>query len=167
MRDEGIYLDGRKMKSPPRLFLGAAASPFASEPRFQALREEKKINAGAQFFQTNLIYDPDGLDPWLEAMDNRNILDKVHILAGITPIRSLKMAEYLHHTIPGVTIPEKILERFREGREDDYEELGIDIALDLITKIRSKPGINGLHLMAVGWESIVPRIVKEAGLMPA
>jgi methylenetetrahydrofolate reductase (NADPH) len=165
MRDEGIYLDGRKMKAPPRLFLGAAASPFASEPRFQALREEKKINAGAQFFQTNLIYDPDGFEMWLEALDRRNILDKVYILAGITPIRSKRMAQYLHHTIPGVKIPGKILERFEKAREDDYEELGVEIALETIEKVRNKPGINGLHLMSVGWETIVPRIISDAGLL--
>jgi len=164
MRDEGIYLDGRKMKSPPKLFLGAAASPFASEPRFQALREEKKINAGAQFFQTNLIFDPDGLDLWLEALDKRNILNKVYILAGVTPIRSNRMAQYLHHNIPGVRVPQSILDRFDAAREDDYEELGVEIALDIIQKIKSKTGINGIHLMSVGWEAIVPRIISEAGL---
>jgi methylenetetrahydrofolate reductase (NADPH) len=164
MRDEGIYLDGRKMKSPPKLFLGAAASPFASEPRFQALREEKKINAGAQFFQTNLIYDPDGLDRWLEQLDKRNILKKVYILAGITPIRSKRMAYYLHERIPGVTVPAGILERFDNATEDDYEEVGVEIALEIIEKIKSRKGINGLHLMSVGWEAIVPRIIEEAGL---
>ncbi|NOR34528.1 MAG: methylenetetrahydrofolate reductase [Bacteroidales bacterium] len=164
MRDEGIYLDGRKMKSPPRLFLGAAASPFASEPRFQALREEKKINAGAQFFQTNLIYDPDGLDLWLEALDRRNILVKVYILAGVTPIRSKRMAQYLHHNIPGVRVPQSILDRFEAAKEDDYEELGVEIALEIIEKIKDKPGLNGLHLMSVGWEAIVARIISEAGL---
>jgi methylenetetrahydrofolate reductase (NADPH) len=164
MRDEGIYLDGRKMKSPPQLFLGAAASPFASEPRFQALREEKKINAGAQFFQTNLIFDPDGLDLWLDALDQRNILDKVYILAGVTPIRSNRMAQYLHHNIPGVTLPETILSRFEESSADDYEELGVEIALGIIEKIKSKTGINGIHLMSVGWEAIVPRIISEARL---
>lgn len=165
MRDEGIYLDGRKMKSPPRLFLGAAASPFASEPDFQALREEKKINAGAQFFQSNLIFDPEGLDPWLEALEKRNILDKVYILAGVTPIRSSRMAHYLHHQIPGVTLPQSILDRFEETREDDYEELGVEIALEIIEKIKTKKGLNGIHLMSVGWESIVPRIISEAGLL--
>jgi methylenetetrahydrofolate reductase (NADPH) len=164
MRDEGIYLDGRKMKSPPRLFLGAAASPFASEPSFQALREEKKINAGAQFFQTNLIYDPDGLDLWLESLDKRNILDKVYILAGVTPIRSKRMAQYLHHNIPGVRLPQSILDRYEEAKEDDYEELGVEIALEIIEKIRGKQGINGFHLMSVGWEAIVPRIIADAGL---
>ena len=165
MRDEGIYLDGRKMKSPPKLFLGAAGSPFASEPKFQALREEKKINAGAQFFQTNLIYDPDGLDLWLEELDKRNILDKVYILAGVTPIRSLRMARYLHNNIPGVRLTAGILERFEDAMEDDYEEVGIDIALEIIEKIKGKKGINGLHLMSVGWEAVVPKIIKDAGLI--
>ncbi len=164
MRDEGIYLDGRKMKTPPKLFLGAAASPFASEPKFQALREEKKINAGAQFFQTNLIYDPAGLEQWLEQLDKRNILDKVYILAGVTPIRSRRMAQYLHLNIPGVKVPEAILKRFDAASEDDFEEIGIEIALDIIGKIKGMKGINGLHLMSVGWEAIVPRIIKEAGL---
>ena len=93
MRDEGKYLDGREIKFPPKFFLGAAASPFASEPRFQALREHKKVNAGAQFFQTNLVFDPDGLEIWLNELAKRNILDKVYILVGITPMKSLKMAQ--------------------------------------------------------------------------
>jgi len=164
MRDEGIYLDGRKMKSPPQLFLGAAASPFASEPKYQALREQKKVNAGAQFFQTNLIYDPDQLDLWLEELYKKDILDKVYILAGVTPIRSRRMAEYLHHSIPGVTVPQMILERFEEAKEDDYEDLGVDIALEIMEKIKGKQGIHGFHLMSVGWEAIVPRLIEEAGL---
>lgn len=164
IRDEGIYLDGRKMKSSPQLFLGAAASPFASEPKFQALREHKKMNAGAQFFQTNLIFDPVGLDRWLEALYARGILDKVYILAGVTPIRSNKMAQYLHYKIPGVNVPEKILRNFENAREETYEELGIQIALEIIEAIKTKQGINGLHLMSVGWESVVPRIISDAGL---
>jgi methylenetetrahydrofolate reductase (NADPH) len=164
MRDEGIYLDGRKMKAPPRLFLGAAASPFASEPSFQALREQKKVNAGAQFFQTNLIYDTDALDAWLEELYKRDVLDKVYILAGVTPIRSLRMASYLNDVIPGVTVKKSILNRFEDTREDDYEELGVEIALEIVESIKQKQGIHGIHLMAVGWESIVPRLVTEAGL---
>ncbi len=164
MRDEGIYLDGRKMKSPPRLFLGAAASPFAASPRFQALREKKKVHAGAQFFQTNLIYDTDGLDPWLEELDHCGILDRVYILAGVTPIRSLRMAQHLHRNVPGVTLPAGIMERYEHAREDDMEEMGVEIALETIRKIREKPGINGIHLMTVGWEPIAPRLIRESGL---
>jgi len=161
MRDEGVYLDGRKMTYPPKLFLGAAASPFASEPHFQALREEKKINAGAQFFQTNLIFDPDRLDDWLEQLYKRNILEKVYILAGVSPVKSLKMAEHLQYNVPGVIVPETILKRFTDCNPDDYSRLGFDIAMELITDIKGKQGINGLHLMSVGWEAIVPDIVCQ------
>ena len=165
MRDDGSYLDGRNIKFPPTYFLGAAASPFASEPKFQALREHKKINAGAQFFQTNLVYDPDGLEIWLNELAKRNVLDKVYILIGITPLKSLKMAEYMHHDVPGVSIPQKILNRLEKAGEDAAEE-GIQICLELIEQIRSKEGVNGIHLMPVAWEKMVPRIVEEAGLLP-
>lgn len=164
MRDEGIYLDGRKMKSPPRLFLGAAASPFASEPDFQALREQKKVNAGAQFFQTNLIFDPDRLDAWLEAIYKRDFIDKVYILAGVSPVKSMRMAEHLQYKVPGVTIPKAIMSRFEKTPAEDFEEMGVQVALEIIDKLKSKRGINGLHLMSVGWEAIVPRIIRESGL---
>ena len=165
MRDDGKYLDGRSMKFPPKYFLGAAASPFASEPRFQALREHKKVNAGAQFFQTNLVFDPDGLDEWLNALAQRNILDKVYILIGITPLKSVKMAEYMHFEVPGVAIPEKYLKRMQSAG-DNAEEEGIQIALELIEAVKGKQGVNGIHLMAVGWEDIVPRILEDSGLAP-
>jgi len=165
MRDEGRYLDGRAIKFPPKYFLGAAASPFASEPRFQALREHKKINAGAQFFQTNLVFDPDGLDVWLNELAKRDIMDKVYILIGITPLKNLKMAQYMHNEVPGVFIPEKLLKRM-EAAGDGAAEEGVTIALELIEAVKTKQGVNGIHLMAVGWEEIVPRIVTESGLAP-
>jgi methylenetetrahydrofolate reductase (NADPH) len=166
MRDEGRYLDGREIKFPPKFFLGAAASPFASEPRFQAIREHKKINAGAQFFQTNLVYDPEGLDTWLNELAKRNILDKVFIMVGITPLKSLKVAQYMHHEVPGVTIPDQLMRRM-EAAGDGAAEEGVQIALELIDAVKQKQGIHGIHIMAVGWEEIVPRIVTEAGLLPA
>lgn len=165
MRDEGKYLDGRAMKFPPKYFLGAAASPYASEPKFQAIREHKKVNAGAQFFQTNLIYDPDGFEIWLNELAKRNILDKVYILAGITPLKSIKVAQYMNNEVPGVTIPEKLMKRM-EAAGDGAAEEGIQISLELIEAVKKMQGVNGIHLMAVGWEEIVPRIVTEAGLLP-
>jgi methylenetetrahydrofolate reductase (NADPH) len=165
MRDEGKYLDGREIKFPPKFFLGAAASPFASEPRFQALREHKKVNAGAQFFQTNLVYDPDHLEVWLNEMAKRNILDKVFILVGITPLKTLKMAQYMKNDVPGVFVPDQVIKRL-EAAGDGVEQEGVTIALELIEAIKGKQGVHGIHLMAVGWEEIVPRIVTEAGLLP-
>ncbi len=163
MRDDGIYLDGRQMKHPPKFFLGAAASPFASEPHFQAMREHKKINAGAQFLQTNLVFDPDGLDRWLEQLYKKDILGKVFILVGIAPLRSIKVALHLNQEIPGVTIPEKIINRIERAGDNAHEE-GITIALELIDTIRKKQGVNGIHLMTFGCESTVQRIIDDAGL---
>ncbi len=165
MRDEGHYLDGRPIKFPPKVFLGAAAAPFASRPEFQAIREHKKVNAGAQFLQTNLVYDPDRFEIWLNELAKRNILDKVYILVGLTPLKSLKMALYMHNEVPGVFIPERLLKRL-EAAGDGVQEEAITITLELIEAIRGKQGVHGIHLMAVGWEEIVPRIVTEAGLLP-
>jgi methylenetetrahydrofolate reductase (NADPH) len=168
MRDEGHYLDGREIKFPPKFFLGAAASPFASDPKFQALREEKKVNAGAQFFQTNLVYDPDRMEIWLNEIAKRNILDKVFIMIGITPLKSAKMAHYMTQ-VPGVYVPEPILKRMDDANEkggaQGAQEEGVKIALEIIEKIKGKQGIHGLHIMPVGWEDIVPRIVTEANLL--
>jgi len=168
MRDEGKYLDGREIKCPPKFFLGAAAAPFASSPKFQALREQKKVNAGAQFFQTNLVFDIQGMEVWLNELAKRDILDKVYILIGITPIKSLKMAHILKE-VPGVYVPESILQRMSAANAaGNALEEGVQIALELIGKIKTYhgQGIHGIHLMPVAWDEIVPRIVKEAGLSP-
>jgi len=169
MRDEGRYMDGREIKTPPQYFLGAAASPFASEPKFQALREHKKINAGAQFFQTNLVYDVEHMEIWLNELAKRNILDKVYILVGITPLKTFKMAKYMNDEVPGVSIPFNLMARMqRADKEGNAQEEGVQIALELIEKIKQFEGhgVSGLHIMAVGWEDIVPRIITEGGVLP-
>jgi len=168
MRDEGRYLDGREIKYPPRFFLGAAASPFSSNPVFQALREQKKVNAGAQFFQTNLVFDINGMETWLDQLAKRNVLDKVYILIGITPLKSLKMAVILSE-VPGVHMPMNVIQRMEAAHvAGKASEEGVQIALELISQIKRYhgQGIHGIHLMPVGWDEVVPRIVMEAGLMP-
>ncbi|MFZ2338391.1 MAG: methylenetetrahydrofolate reductase C-terminal domain-containing protein [Bacteroidales bacterium] len=163
MRDEGIYLDGRKMKHPPSYFLGAATTPFALDPELQAIRDQKKVNAGAQFFQTNIIFEPERLDLWLEQLDRRNVLGKVSILVGLVPLKSYKAALYLHEKVPGVYLPERILSRMEKAGDGAREE-GIAITLEMIESLRKKKGISGIHLMSLGWEDVVGRIVREAGL---
>jgi len=165
MRDEGKYLDGREIKTPPQYFLGAAASPFASKPKFQALREHKKVNAGAQFFQTNLVFDHQGLEEWLNEIAKRNILYKVFLLIGITPLKTLKIARYMNSEVPGVFIPKAVINRLENAEaKGGVQEEGVLIAVELIEKIKSMKVVNGIHLMAVGWEEIVPRIIIESGL---
>jgi methylenetetrahydrofolate reductase (NADPH) len=165
MRDEGIYLDGRKMKYPPKFFLGAATTPFASDPELQAIKDHKKVNAGAQFFQTNIIFEPERLDLWLEQLDKRNVLEKVYILIGLVPLKSYKAALYLHKKVPGVFLPDHILKRMEKAGEQAPEE-GIQIVLELIEKVKKKRGVNGIHLMTLGWEEVVGRIISESGLGP-
>jgi methylenetetrahydrofolate reductase (NADPH) len=163
MRDEGVYLDGRTIKNPPKIFLGAATSPFATDPHLQAIKDHKKINAGAQFFQTNLIFEPEMIDQWLEQLDKRDLLNKVYILIGVAPLKSLKIAHYLNTKVPGVKIPEKILKRMEKVGESASEE-GVQIALEVIDSVKKKKGVSGIHIMSLSWEAVVPRIVAESGL---
>lgn len=162
MRDEGKYLDGREIKCKPSYFLGAAASPFASKPKYQAWREHKKVNAGAQFLQTNLIFDVDGLEEWLEELYRKDILDKVYIIVGIAPLRSLRMANHLRYEVPGVVVPDSVVRRIEKAGDEAGEE-GIQIALELTEKIRKMRGVNGIHITTMGCESTVERIVRESG----
>jgi methylenetetrahydrofolate reductase (NADPH) len=168
MRDEGKYIDGRPIKNRPEFFLGAAASPFGAPPRFEAIRAEKKINAGAQYIQTQPVFDYDGFLEWLEALDKRNLLDKVYILAGLTPIKSARAAHFMAGDVPGVVIPDEILQRMdNAGDKEAQKEEGVQIALELIEKIKNTPGVSGLHIMAIHWESIVARLFEDGGLPKA
>ena len=161
MRDAKEYLDGRAIASPPRLFLGAAASPSASTPRIQALRELKKAHAGAQFFQSNLVYDVEEFERYLEGLDKLGVLGMAPFLAGITPVRSARAARAMA-AIPGIKIPEALVRRLE--RSANPQEEGVQIALEIIERVRRLPGVRGVHIMAVGWELIVPRLVREAGI---
>jgi len=168
MRDEGRYLDGREIKSPPRFFLGAAASPFGALPEYEAIRAEKKINAGAQFIQTQPVFDHDRFVDWLEALDKRNLLGKVHVLAGLIPLKSARAAQFMANDVPGVVIPAEIVKRMTAAEDKDgQQETGFGIAVELLEKLKRTPGISGTHIMAVHWESIVPRLVEETGLRQA
>lgn len=161
MRDEGRFLDQRDIKPSPPIFIGSASSPNSSIPRYQALRETKKVNAGAQFFQTNLIYDVDSFMEYMESLDHAGLIGRVYILAGIAPIRSLKAAHMMNQ-VPGIKIPDAIIKRMENSVSPKDE--GVQIALEIIGRIKNLPGINGVHFMSVGWESIVPRLIVESGL---
>ena len=161
MRDEGHFLDCREIKCVPQVFLGAAGSPNSSTPLIQAMREEKKANAGAQFLQTNLVFDFDRFQEYLEALERRDVPTRVPLLVGISPIRSVNAARFMNQ-IPGVRVPESVIKRM-EASSDPKEE-SVQITLELIDKIKKLPGVRGLHFMSVTWESIVPRLITESGL---
>jgi methylenetetrahydrofolate reductase (NADPH) len=165
MRDDGIYLDGRRIKQKPEFFLGAAGSPFGAPPRFEAIRAEKKINAGAQFIQTQPVFDYDRFLDWVEALDKRGLLDKVYILAGLIPLKSARAAHFMADEVPGVYVPPHIVKRMDDaGDKAGQEEEGVTIALEMIEKLKNTAGISGMHVMAVHWENIVPRLIDESGV---
>ncbi|MCJ7628780.1 MAG: methylenetetrahydrofolate reductase C-terminal domain-containing protein, partial [Longimicrobiales bacterium] len=143
MRDEGCYLDGRKIKEPPKFFLGAAASPFGALPEYEAIRAEKKINAGAQFIQTQPVFDHDRFVDWLEALDKRNLLGKVHILAGLIPLKSARAAQFMAGEVPGVVIPEGMVKRMTEAEDTEAQQAaGFQIALEILQKLKATQGIS-------------------------
>ncbi len=159
LRDEERFLDGRIVNGSPQIYLGSAGSPNDPKPQHEALRLEKKINAGAQFIQTQLVFDVSLLERWLDALEERDLLSKVHILVGVGPLRSLKVARFLREKIPDIVVPDSIVEQLEMSKNP--EETGVELTLELIRKIKTLPGISGIHIMSLGWEAILPRLVNE------
>ena len=164
MRDEKKFQSGEELKVEPRLFLGAAENPFADPFKFRAIRLAKKIRAGTDFIQTQIIYNIEKFEEWMGLVRDMGLHKKVFILAGVTPIRSLGMAKYMKKNVPGMDVPDEIIKRL-EGAEKKKAE-GINICLDIIERVRKIEGVAGVHIMAIEWEDIVPEIVERAGLLP-
>jgi methylenetetrahydrofolate reductase (NADPH) len=163
MRDEGIFQSGDEILSGrPKIFIGAAANPFADPFEFRVDRLENKINAGADFIQTQSVFNVDKFNLWMDEVRSRGLDKKVHILAGITPLKSLRMCERMKFHIPGIDIPDEIYSRIKETTDPKKE--GYDIAIELINKVKHIRGINGIHITALFWEDITPSLVKDTGL---
>ncbi len=164
MRDDAQFLSGDKVFSGVRLFIGAAANPFADPFEFRPLRLEKKVRAGADFIQTQGVFDVERFARYMELVCERGLHEQVYILAGIIPMKSAGMARYMRDYVAGLTVPDELVERM-ENAEDAKEE-GVRISLELIEQLREIEGVHGIHLMAVAWEDIVPVIIERAGLYP-
>jgi methylenetetrahydrofolate reductase (NADPH) len=164
MRDEKRFQSGEELKVEPRLFLGAAANPFADPFKFRAIRLAKKIAAGTDFIQTQIIYNIKKFEEWMSIVRDMGLHKKVFILAGVTPIRSLGMAKYMKNNVPGMDVPDEIIKRLEGAGKKKVE--GINICLDIIERLRKIEGVAGIHIMAIEWEEIVPEIVERAGLLP-
>jgi CO dehydrogenase/acetyl-CoA synthase delta subunit len=163
--EEGRFANGEELKGKkPVFFRGAAENPFAEPYDFRAYRLAKKIKAGAQFIQTQIIYNVERFRKFMEECERLGLLDKVYILAGITPPKSLGMAKHMKHHVPGLEVPDEIIKRLESAK--DVREEGINIAVEIIERVREIPGVRGVHIMAIEWEEAVPEIVKRAGLYP-
>jgi len=166
MRDEGKFLGGAELKGVPRFFIGASANPFADPFEFRVVRLAKKVAAGAQFIQTQCIFNLDRFRRWMEQVRDRGLHEKVHILGGVTPMKSLGMANYMKKEVPGMDVPDELIARIKGVDKEKRAEEGIKICVETIKQLREIEGVHGVHIMAIEWEEMVPRIVEEAGLLP-
>ena len=166
MRDEGKFLGGDDIKRPPKMFVGAAANPFADPFDIRVPRLAKKIAAGAEFIQTQCIYNLDKFKEWMKRAGDKGLLDKVYILAGLTPMKSAGMAKYMKNRVPGMDVPDELVKRLSDTPKEKQGDEGIKICIESIEQLKEVEGVKGFHIMAIEWEEKVPGIVKAAGLYP-
>jgi len=164
MRDEKKFECGEEMKHPPKIFIGAAANPFADPFDYRPLRLAKKVNAGVDFIQTQLVYNVKKFEEYMKKVRELGLHEKVYILAGVGPIKSVGMAKYMRSKVAGMDIPIDIVERLKKS--EDSKDEGINICVDIIKEIKGIEGVSEFTLMAIAWEEAVPIIVKRAGLLP-
>ncbi len=165
MRDDKRFLCDDPIKEhEPRLFIGAVANPFADPFEFRVLRLAKKSEAGADFIQTQCIFDIDRFSKWMEMVVKEGLHKKTYILAGLMPVRSHKALVYMKNNVAGMSIPDEIIKRMEAA--EDPKEKGIEICIEMIEQIKNIEGVAGVHLMPIGWESITPVLLERAGLLP-
>ena len=166
MRDEGKFLGGDEIERPPQMFVGAAANPFADPFEIRVRRLAKKVAAGVEFIQTQCIYNLDKFELWMKQARDRGLHEKVHILAGVTPFKSAGMAKYMKNRVPGMDVPDEVVERMSGVPKEKQPEEGIKICVETIQRLKEVEGVRGFHIMAIEWEEKVPEIVEQSGLYP-
>jgi methylenetetrahydrofolate reductase (NADPH) len=166
MRDEGLFQGGAKIDGPPKMFIGAAANPFADPFELRVMRLAKKVKAGVDFIQTQCIFNLDKFEEWMKGVVDRGLDEQVHILAGITPMKSVGMARYMKNKVPGMDIPDAVIKRLEGVPKEQQPEEGIKMAVEAIERLKEVKGVHGFHIMAIEWEEKVPQIVEQAGLYP-
>ncbi|MDZ7598193.1 MAG: methylenetetrahydrofolate reductase [Desulfobacterales bacterium] len=166
MRDEGKFLSGGDIDDSPKMFIGAAANPFAEPFDWRVHRLAKKIQAGADFIQTQCIFNMDKMRRWVQQANDMGLTEKVYILAGVTPMKSLGMARYMKLKVPGMDVPDDIIDRIKGVDKKKQADEGIRIACEQIQEFKEMKGVAGVHLMAIEWEHRVPEIAERAKVLP-
>lgn len=166
LRDQGRFLGGRKLESPPAFFLGAAANPFVPPFESRAQHLAKKIEAGADFIQTQFCFDIPRLREFMAEIRDLGLDERVFVLAGVGPLRSAKAAEWMQQHVPGVVIPEEILRRMRGVALSQQRQEGKRLCVEIIQQVQTIAGIHGVHVMAYRQEELVAEIIEQAGLLP-
>lgn len=163
MRDEGVFLSGRKLTTPPNIFLGAASNPCIHPIEWRAERLAKKVVAGADFIQTNYIFDVDIFEKFMETIRAEGLHKKVFILAGVGPLASAKAARWMRTNVPGIHIPDWVVDRLEKA--DKPGEEGKKICIELVQKMRQIEGVSGVHIMAYRREHMVNEIIEASGVL--
>lgn len=166
MREQGRDMSGFELNEAPRMFIGAAANPFADPFEYRVIRLAKKIDAGVDFIQTQCVYNLERFNEWMRLAREEGLTDKVAILAGVTPMKSVGMARYMANKVAGMDVPEAIIKRMAGVAKDKAAQEGIQICLETIEALREIKGVRGIHIMAIEWEEKVAEIVETAGLLP-
>jgi methylenetetrahydrofolate reductase (NADPH) len=166
MRDEGKFLGGDDLDRPLEMFVGAAANPFADPFEIRVPRLAKKIAAGVEFIQTQCIYNLDKFEEWMKGVRDRGLHEKCYILAGLTPMKSVGMARYMQKRVPGMDVPEEVIDRLKGVEKGKAAAEGIKMCIESIQRLKEVEGVAGFHVMAIEWEEKVPEIVEAAGLYP-
>jgi 5,10-methylenetetrahydrofolate reductase len=186
MRDEHVFQCGDSFKGQePRFFIGAAAAPFADPIDFRPYRLAKKVQAGANFIQTQLVYDVEAFEKYMQKARELGLHKKTYILAGVGPLKSPGMARYMKKSVPGILVPDELIDRMnqagapwagkskdeltkedKKARSNAWKDEGIKICIELIQQLRQVEGVAGVHIMAIEWEEAVKPIVEGAGLYP-
>jgi len=166
MRDEGKFLSGTEIGHPPQIFIGAAANPFADPFEWRVHRLAKKIKAGVDFIQTQCIYNMEKFRTWVKQSNDMGLTEKVYLLAGVTPMKSVGMAKYMKNNVPGMDVPDELIKRLQGVDKKLQADEGIKIACEQIEEFKQMKGVAGVHLMAIEWEHKVPEIAERAKMLP-
>ncbi len=166
MRDEGKFQGGADIDEPPKLFIGGAANPFAEPLEWRVHRLAKKVAAGVDFVQTQCIFNMDRMRKWVQEANDMGLTEKVYILAGVTPMKSVGMAKYMATKVPGMDVPDEIVKRLQGVDKKKVAEEGIKIACEQIEEFKEMKGVAGVHLMPIEWEHKVPEIAERAKVLP-
>jgi methylenetetrahydrofolate reductase (NADPH) len=166
MRDEGKFINDQEIHHAPKMFIGAAVNPFADPAEFRAVRMGKKVDSGVDFVQTQCIYNLDRFEKFMQQARDMGLTEKVYILGGVTPMKSVGMANYMKNLVPGMDVPVELINRLKGVAKKDQASEGIKIAIETIQRLKEMKGIAGVHVMAIEWEERVPEIVEMAGLLP-
>lgn len=164
MREDGAIIGGAEIQAAPKMFIGAAANPFADPPEWRVVRLAKKVQAGADFIQTQCIFNINRFEQFMNRAHDMGLTEKVSVLAGITPLKSAGMAGYMSTKVAGMEVPEDIINRMSALPKEKQADEGIKIAVETIQRAREIKGVAGIHIMAIEWEEKVPEILGAAGI---